>query len=189
MTEDPSKAMLKSHFYASLGQFINLFSIVENAARKLMSTMAGADEATALALFSGVRTDQAIANIRRMYLARKEPIPPALDAALQQLAVINGFRNDILHHRVDFEQTPPVTTNRAAVLTDSAVRETVIEASTLLNAGFDLGRILLILAGFTYPENPRAQDDIDFAIREPWHHKPASQPRKRSPKRKGRREH
>jgi hypothetical protein len=172
-----SKDDLKALFTSSLGDFINLFSITENMARTLMAKIAGVDAPTALALFSGVRTDQSISNIRRMHQARKVAIDPALDAALQQLTIINGFRNDILHHRVDFNATPPVTTNRATVINEAAVRETTIGPATLLHAGEDLGLIILIFSVFL--SDTRDGANLEWAMQQPWKHKPAAQPRKR----------
>ena len=168
--------LLETSYMKSLGSFIDLFSIVENLVKRLMAHFAGVDEPTALALFSGVRTDQAIANIRRLHQARKAELDPALDAALQQMAVITNFRNDLLHHRVDFTKTPPVTTNRAVVLSENAVRETVIGPDTLMDAGHDLGRIILILGVFL--SDTRDGADLEWALSEPWRHKPPSQPRK-----------
>lgn len=171
-------AEFRESFIGSLGSFINMFSQVEGMARSLMVHFAGVDAPTALALFSGVKIDQAIQNIRRLHTARKVTLDPALNKALEQMAVLTSFRNDLLHNRIDFAVTPPVTTNRAMVLNEGSVRETEIGPDTLRNAEDDLAVIVLVFTVFL--SDTREAANLDWVLEEPWHHKSASQPRKRS---------
>ncbi|WP_394730125.1 hypothetical protein [Altererythrobacter sp. GH1-8] len=168
-----SNEELKKFFFSGLGNFIHLFSIVEDTVRSLLEQTAGVDKQVSLAIFSGLRTDKAMTNIRRIYQAKGQKFPKELDKAFQQLSIIAQFRNDVLHQRADFSQSPPVTGNRKSVLNKSAIRETPITAYTLVAAAEDLGRILLILGAFLRPD--RETDDVEFALSEPWQYKPGEQ--------------
>jgi len=173
----PEQSALEKKFLQSLGSFINIFASIENMLRELLAHFAEVDERTALALFSGVRTQEAIGFIRRIHTARNEPMLPALDMALKQMAIICGFRNDLLHHRTDFTQTPPIATNRASVLSEDAVRETEIDADTILFAKTDLATIGLIFS--VYLQGLEGRANLDWVTEKTWQHKPPLPPSKR----------
>lgn len=185
MSDDPPlklpKDTFKTFFRANLGTFIDLYAIVENALRDTLQHVAGVDNATALAIFSGVKSNRAMSFIRRLYQARGQQIPAELDRVLQQFAVITNLRNDILHHRVDFENEPPVTSNRATVLNENAVRETEIRPETLARAGEDLGLVLLVLMAIRTPDRQQSADDLAWSMREAWKYKPTWPRRKDQP--------
>lgn len=190
MTDDPllqlPRPVLKELYRHSIGSFIELYAMVEHSLRAVLQHVAGVDDATALALFSGVKPDKAMNSIRRLYQARNEEMPEALDHALQQFAVITNLRNDLLHHRVDFQHDPPVTTNRASVINEAAVRETEVNAYTLAHAGEDLGVILLALSSFLHPNIRQCADDLEWTRLQTCKHKPGGPPRKDRPKKKDR---
>ena len=181
----PPNEELRNVYYSSLGNFIHLFALTEAMLRELLRKTAGVDKPTAMALFSGVRTEQAMSFIRRCYQARKQPMPAELESAFQQLAVIANFRNDVIHYGVDFGSDPPVATNARGVVNENAVRSTEIKKGTLLGAGHDLGMILLMFSYFLADDPSKAPaDTLDFFARTPWHHKSAAPPNK-GPKGRG----
>jgi len=124
MSEDPPgvRVDLERLYYRSLGLYIHLFGLTEAMLRRVLTETVGVDEPTALAIFSGVRADGISSLIRRCYEARNVELPAELSALLQQFAVLNNLRNDLIHHGVDFKSDPPVATNRHSVINLKAVR-------------------------------------------------------------------
>lgn len=185
---------MPEHYLTDLGRFVMVFGLAEAMVKRLLFRTAGVDERTALAIFSGVRANEATSQIRRCYDAREEAIPFRLDALLSQFIALNNLRNDVLHHGIDFSSDPPVSSNRESVLNVRAVRETVIEKSTLSDAAMDCGRIVLgvstYLVQFKDAEAAkRAEDNLSYAVDRPWHYRPRgpTKPDQGSPRKHGRR--
>jgi len=191
MTDDDTPVALtpealREHYHRSLGSFVRVFSLTEGMLRSLLAKVVGVDEPTAMAIFSGTRSDQASSFIRRCYEARGTKIPPDLDKLLSQMALIAAFRNDVIHQDVDFASDPPVITNRRLAISERALRETPINSHTLYHASTDLGRIMLGLSAFIAEKmNPQLEDNLKFALRGPWKHKSPGQANKdqKGPKR------
>jgi hypothetical protein len=91
-------------FWTWLGWFIGQFSTLENVMQRTLWFYSGVDEPVAKALFSGIKIDASIQQIR--FIISEKPLDDlsskALDHALRQAADINKVRNDLLHHGAFF---------------------------------------------------------------------------------------
>ena len=168
----------RDRHFTELGRFVSLYGLAEAMLKHFLARTVGVDPPTSKAIFSGVRTDQACSFIRRSYEARGEALPHDIDRLLQQMTALTNLRNDILHHGINFNQDPPVSSNRKSVLNVKAVRETVVTDKTLVHAGWDCARVMLGFAAFMRPKDvPVDEEDLNFAVREPWHYIPQKPPR------------
>lgn len=90
--------MLGTGYLTRLGHFVETFAEVEETLHAFLAHLAGLDQTTAIVLLSGSRINTDMGFVRRLYDARKQPMPPALDKAFKQLVEINNVRNLLLHH-------------------------------------------------------------------------------------------
>ena len=96
MSDEPSTSK-RHRYYVELGYFINAFSFMETGLFLVLCKVARIPQPIGLALFSGTRADAFLSLIRRAHEARNIEIKPWLERALQQAAIINGVRNDLVH--------------------------------------------------------------------------------------------
>lgn len=191
MTEEISRVRVANPFdyYADIGQFVMVYGLVEAMLKQVLRSKADIEPKIALAVLSGVRADASCALIRRCYAARGEPVPPQVEKLLVQFALITSFRNDLLHHGIDFTTDPPMSSNRESVLHVSAVREHMIEKDTLSGATEDCGWILLGLSTILTAEHmtgdaaERAMANLKDAAERTWRYKPPAQGNKGQPPR------
>jgi hypothetical protein len=148
-----------------LGDFIQQFSQLELALFYLLCKVAHVDEKIGQALFSGARADALISLIRRCHEAREIEIPPDTERALQQIAVLNGARNDTVHLIRDWQaprgkrtftnkmRYPPRT---AKTVTISASDLEAMDSDTLAIEGFLL-------------------NDCEYLLPATWRYRPPTQ--------------
>lgn len=179
MSDEAPRVLVHDPFdyYADIGQFVIIYGQAEAMIKHVLRQKAGLSERMSLALLSGVRADAACSLLRRCYVALGDECPPEVDALLSQFQVLTTFRNDLLHHGIEFEMDPPRSTNRESVLHVNAVREHVIERDTLRCASDDCARIvfgmtLLLVAPYTKDElEERRRADLKHCAHEPWQYK------------------
>jgi hypothetical protein len=189
MTEEISDIRVSNpyDYYAGIGQFVMIYGLAEAGVKRLLRKAADLDPQVAIALLSGVRADAACSLLRRCYVAKGEELPTQIDRMLAQFAVVTSFRNDLLHHGIDFTTSPPLSTNRESVLQASAVREHVIEDITLPSVTADCSRIAfgltvaLTLDIMEAEAKERAHDNLSYAADGPWSYKPLSPANKDRP--------
>jgi len=90
-------------FFETLGRFVVRFADVEGAVSLTLWRYAKTPRAVSLHVFASTRIDQGSTLIKQLALATGASQEKRDDLAyvLQQLGVINGVRNSILHHGVD----------------------------------------------------------------------------------------
>ncbi len=93
------------------GRFVGTFSMMEGMLRYVLQVTVGIDDQTQKAVFSGVRTDQAIRFVKRCYEARGKPLPPAAQVMSGQASYPSITANDLLPG-VDFESVTHFSTMR-----------------------------------------------------------------------------
>jgi hypothetical protein len=132
-------------YYRALGEFVELFADVEGVLFLYLYTLVGVDEATAKAVFSGVRVHEAISFIRRLAEVRTHGIPATIDAVLAQLLIINDARNMILHNSMSptYSKGRLVRTisNIDRALTELRIKEIPISEEVIMRMCDDLFRI------------------------------------------------
>jgi hypothetical protein len=128
--------------------FIALYAQAESLLKITLREVVGVDKPTALAIFSGTKTDQACTFIRRCYTARKNAMSPLLDAAISKLLEINTSRNDVIHYTPDLTAPEPIVTNERGALVETAIRRVPFTDRVMLTHVRDLADIIVILSCF-----------------------------------------
>lgn len=100
-------------YFLALGRFVDAFSMAEHNLKFALAAFAEIPRDVAQAIFSGTRTADAVAFIRRVSESRGKDISADLDAALTQMTVINGTRNEIVHYGASQYGTELMMTNAA----------------------------------------------------------------------------
>jgi hypothetical protein len=128
-------------YLTAVGTLITIFSGLENTLFGTLGALTTAPTPMALALFSDVRIDQAMNMIRRVMRARQQMfgstarekrIERIVTYALDQISILNGIRNHIIHHGLwpgSIEN--PTTTNIMRARTLDQVREISISVEDL----------------------------------------------------------
>jgi len=173
-------------FWTWLGWFIGQFSTLENVMQRTLWFYSGVDEPVAKALFSGIKIDASIQQIR--FMISEKPLDDlsskALDHALRQAADINKVRNDLLHHGAFFvigegdREEDLVISNDRLLRTSGKLRRTLISALDLYKMGDDIRRINVILH-LVMQCYDQSQNQIEAELKQPWLYKPR-QPRKKN---------
>lgn len=89
-------------YMTALGYFVHRFAEFEVGLQNVMWIASGVDDATARAIFSGVRATQAESSIKRLHLARSISLDPMLEKGTYQLSQLMTFRNGLVHHGTTF---------------------------------------------------------------------------------------
>ena len=185
-------------FYLALGQFVAQFSETEALIQTVFWELAGIQSPTAQAVFSGVRTDDAMGKITRIADAQKWSLSAKnkKDFIFGQLKHINKLRNNILHYGAQLEGPDTwKVTNENFVHVPENISSEVISPQILQAARNDLDTIELLLIDLILingPHEQAARDAIDEALKTSWQYKPPPQAgrrrknRDRTPKRKHR---
>src|SRR5580693_150163 len=182
-----------AEYHAALGRFVDRFAEVENALPFVLRHYAKLPTATARALLSGVRVDQMKGLLNR--LAEVGLLPTAewadLEPTLQQLGVINGRRNDILHHGAEsVAEGRAFVTNALMAHTEERITSFTISPEILDDMTADLRKIMIHLltrhAGRPEMKAQANRDWVASVLRQPWRYKQQPSPLKTKghPKRK-----
>lgn len=163
-------------FWQLLGQFVWLFSIVETNMKDLLWQQTKMHPQAARAVLSGVKIDTAMSLIRRLSDAEDWPKKKRseLEHVFRQLAIINSFRNDILHQQWNIEGRKITVSNALSVHIPERYRETSVSMSDLKRMIADLTWINFSLLYFWLGEDTRGFRGL--LQRKPWRYKP-SQPK------------
>lgn len=94
---ESAEPLMKRYRHA-LGSFVHDFAILEVALFRLLCAVSAVSDEIGKALFSGMRADALVANLRRCYQARGCEIGNGIEAALSQTTAINGARNVVIHY-------------------------------------------------------------------------------------------
>ena len=168
-------------FYLALGQFVAKFSETEALIQTVFWELAGIKSPTAQAVFSGVRTEDAMGKITRIADAQKwsTSAKDKKDFIFGQLKHINKFRNNILHYGAHLEGPDTwKVTNEDFVHIPENISSEVISPQVLRAAYNDLDTIDLLLLDLILingPHEQAARDAIDEARKTSWQYKPPPQ--------------
>ena len=129
-------------YFLQLGRFIHQFSGVEANLQETLAAFAGVTPETARALFSGIRTSDAIDRIRKIHKSNELPMHAALDASVKQLGIIAITRNMIVHHGTEFDDgIPSHVTNFRTAITISSVQYVPVSTEIIFQMSLDLQSI------------------------------------------------
>jgi hypothetical protein len=182
-------------YLEALGSFVMGFSEVEAAIQNALWTLAGVKPPTAQAVFSGVRTEDAMNRINRIAAAQNWPKQQKtpFEAVFSQLRKINKLRNDILHHGSTIRGIDHwEVSNEPFVHLKENIRTRRLSPAILRDAKADLDVILSRLILLVWRDRIPADSIEDFseALKTAWRYKPDEQrppsqkPRSTPPKQK-----
>ena len=129
-------------YWAELGQFIHYFSDIERSMQSLLRTVAGVSDPLGAALFSGIKVDGAMSFINRACESTGRGDAKArLEPVFQQLGIINGIRNNIVHWGAREDGDELIVTNHYLASTPDRVQRFPISARDLHLMIIDLIKI------------------------------------------------
>ena len=154
--EDRKKLEDFRKYNEGVGKLITGFSGAEIILFSILGSLWNVPLPVARAIYSDLRIDAAINTAKRLLEARKQvfganefekDIEKWLTYIFDQLGIINGIRNHIVHHGVvattDFSK--PVVSNRLRARAASQVKEIEISPADLEALNSDLGGIIAML--------------------------------------------
>ena len=164
---------------------MDMFATVECTLQMVLWKYAKIPDSTARAILSGVRVDNAMSFINRL-IEVDDPGPEIkadLKDVFQQLSIINGARNNIIHYgAVSSEGDDKIITNAYFALTESRVREFPVSPQIFSDLVVDLQKIMMHFV--THHLNEVDMADVMKAqqekiLRAAWRYKPPQQSQNR----------
>jgi hypothetical protein len=164
-------------YFEALGRFVHAFSIIELSVFTVLTRYSGLSPSTSNALLSGVRIDGTFSRLRRLHqvnvISDKDWVD--LEYVFNQLSVINGCRNELLHQGADLlDGDEGIVTNTEYALTPKRIKEFPISYKILHNMFMDLQKISIHLRvrHMGGPPWDRASDeDVLRFLRSSWRYK------------------
>jgi hypothetical protein len=137
-------------YWATLGQFIEIFSFLELQLFKILMRFTGVSHGVAKAIFSGTHIEIAIGLLRRtMNISWKQLEIDELFALLAQLKTIAGTRNDMIHFGSSFDRDGGrIISTAAKSLFPEDARVTRLSSQTIDAMFADLAVIMLELSAW-----------------------------------------
>ena len=182
----PSRAARKlwerkryDNYFQRLGEFVHCFTMAEHAVSACLHHHAKVSTDVHRAVFSGVRMKEGISFLRR--LADVGEIDPRewqqLKPLLDQLTIINGVRNKLLHQGADGieEDDEPFISNLRTALTWEKLEEFPVTVGHLRDMVFDLNTVFFAIShrhsgdGWGYRRRDRPR--LEKRSNEPWWYK------------------
>ena len=169
----------------AVGQFVLMFAAIEGSLFALLGCLSGAPIEMAKVLFSGTRAHEAMDKIKSVMKARKlrkhspefeAEISSYLTPLLDQLGVINGMRNHLLHYGTqDAYAEEPTVSNWMRALDDEKLKEVKMPRSDLEKMSADLGAATVIIAfighRLTFPNMQPPEKAIRECSQPSWTYK------------------
>lgn len=166
----------------ALGRFVGQFAQAEHYLLETLRVLGGVSEEFARAALAGMRADQAIASLTRLFeltdLDGKKQA--AYNDVFAHFRQIGQARNLIFHYGIDYG----VSTDKSRALTKAKVRSIPVSAEILDQMTDDADKITSHLIVNMFEHGYRRQIPIDAHLREtlqrPWRYKsPAQSPREK----------
>jgi hypothetical protein len=157
-----ARSTKRDAYFRNLGIFVHVFAFVEDWMLLLLHQFSNVHDKAAPALFSGLRVDQAISLIRRLYEAHGHAIDPELDHAFRQLATINSTRNDILHYGGLGPGDERIVSTRRAAHTPDRIRVFPVSSKVLDDMSTDLLTIVVAFQNVIQRSRPWLEPPEDM---------------------------
>lgn len=177
MSDPPEnvEAEIDDAYLLALGRFVHHFAETEGHVGLELGYLAGVDFSAGIALFSGVRTSQAMGLINRLLEAtQRSEEKERLARAFAQLGQINAMRNALLHHGTERDTDAGLIVHKIGHIHARTEIRRVSEA--MLN---DMTHDLELISGhllYTHlqhePEFQAQKVEFLEEMRTPWRYKP-----------------
>ncbi len=129
-------------YWARLGRFIHEFSAIERGMQSLLRIVVGVSDPIGGAVFSGVKAHDAMSLVNRACEAKEDEATKAeLKPCFDQLGIINGVRNNIVHWGATAAEGEFLVSNRFLAHAEERVREYRVSEQDLLGMTVDLIKI------------------------------------------------
>lgn len=172
-------------YWEALGRFAYYFSRVEQAMRRTLILSTKTEEPVAKAIFSGTRTREAIAFVKRALAEMGKPLPREIKEAFQKIAIINGQRDRILHLGIEIDEDENAFVSDEDMTVSSKARKDPISVSDLraLSSDTIVCWARLVVFNRTMIGSPHpSQKAWERASQRPWRYKPPQPSPKKSPR-------
>ncbi|HEV7165864.1 MAG TPA: hypothetical protein VGO35_10785 [Gammaproteobacteria bacterium] len=166
---------LDPKYHKALGQFIEAYATCEIYLYYLLQKFAKVSPQIGAAVFSGVRTEQSISFIQRIWQVEDpgENIRNELKEAMDQMKRINEARNDMVHYASDvYFGYGRIVSNETRALTPDKVREHRVSPELLAGMLQDCFRISATFAKHVNPDSYAASSEY---LRHAWKYKSPSE--------------
>lgn len=177
-------------YFQNLGMFIHVFAATEIQMRLLLWHFADVSHYKARALFSGVKTDQAITHINKLTEKHSQKIKDDLSCIFKQLKLVNGVRNHILHQEVKhIKKTRVILTNARTVFRKSEIKKIPVSPKILRSMTDDLLKIQAHIRVYIDGKSPAFKMYAPALLSASWQYKPPlkqNQPKPLRPKKRHR---
>lgn len=182
-TEEGKKRL--QAYYEALGRFIDMFARVETAVTLTLWHYARTIPEIAKVIFAGAKIEISSKYIKQLSLATNaaDAIKLDLENVLQQLGIINGVRNAILHYGAEsVAEGQAIVSNALRAKGEPNVFP--ISPTALEEMTADLRKIAAHLEyrhlARSKPTDVSGNQPIDEVLRSPWRYKYPEQPKKRA---------
>lgn len=142
-------------YYRALGEFVAEFTEIEAAMQAALWHLTKVSNATARAVFSGLRADDACNKITRIGDVENWNEAKRADWQMisSHLGILRTLRNDILHYGAEWQaENEWIVTNRDYVHREDKVKNTPITVELLAHATSDLRKLSMHLFFFLFGE-------------------------------------
>jgi hypothetical protein len=175
-SETPEGKERLRYYYEALGEFIDMFARVESAMTSTLWAYAKTEPKYAKVLFSGVKIELGMTHIKQLAEVANaaEELKTDLVDVFQQLGIINGVRNDVLHYGANSiaEGTGIVSNAQKA---KGEPRVFPISPAALYEMTEDLKKIAIHLRyrhlGQPAPLGDFGKKTLDKVLLRPWQYK------------------
>jgi len=161
-------------YHAALGRFVAMFAIAETAIQLTLWHYAKTPAPVARSVFSGVRTNEGINFVKRIVEATgvEAEAKIELEYVTQQLGIINGARNSILHHgALSVAEGRGIVPNALVALTPEKITAFPISPQILDDMTNDLRKIIVHLHAHHMGRPPPRGNWLDPVLRSTWRYK------------------
>lgn len=161
-------------YFNALGRFVDKFAVVESFMAYSLWHYANTKKEIARAVFSGVKVNEAMSLMKRLMDARNIDSAKRedLEFAFQQLSIITGARNDLLHFgAVDVPSGAILVTNVLRAHLPERVTAFPVSKEILDNMTVDLEKILIHLRQHHMGLRPIKRKAVQEILQLPWLYK------------------
>jgi hypothetical protein len=175
----------EAEYFESLGRFIASYATAEAAVHDLTRSLSKLSETKARVIFAGLRLGDLTDRIRAMLRVDNADANTIseINACLDQLDVIAGVRNKLVHRSVSYHDGKLMVSNASTAKTREGVELDQFVRKDLNDMASDCRRIFLRLLNVAHPDLEMMEGLRRFylIVSQPWSYKPAQPaPRKKS---------
>jgi len=167
-------------YWQALGEFVEGFASIEAMLALTLSQYAGIRPLIGRAVFSGLRPDTAMSQVRRIMEIsdRGEGAREEIEHIFAQVAILNDARNQVVHYpSFIIEGFGRVVSNASRSHVPRTLRELRVSPDILRDMSADLRVISVLLVNHAFRDQLSKEEraSFDAELARPWRYKPPAQ--------------